>query len=74
MLHTITSITGLFPQQTYKPIKLALVGTVHVTSSVDKSGNILAGSFGKQKGGPKFIRDNIKKIARGIRKWWYYNG
>ena len=43
-------------------------------ASVDESGNILVESFGKQKGGIKFIRDNIDKIAQGIKKWWHYNG
>lgn len=43
-------------------------------ASVAKTGKILVESFGKQKGGPKFIKDNLDLIAKGIDQWWSYKG
>ena len=43
-------------------------------ASVSEKGEILVESFGKIKGGPKFIAQNIDDIAKGIQTWWFYGG
>lgn len=41
-------------------------------ASVSESGNVIVESFGKLKGGTKFIKNNLDEIAKGIQKWWFY--
>ena len=43
-------------------------------ASVRADGEILVESFGKLKGGYKFVKNNLDAIAEGISQWWFFGG